>query len=87
MMAVKAVPDIFLFAVLARMYGRFEVSCFWCLEGRAVRTKGGINIVCFGTHRAVIYAINAFHFVAPGEGHPYRVTRSVLDKHAESRQK
>ena len=83
MMAVKTVPDVFLFAVFARMEWRFEVSCFWCLEGRAVWAKGRINIVCLGTHRAVIRAINAFHLVTPGEGHPYGVPRPVLGKHAE----
>ena len=82
-MEVVAVPDEFLFPVLAGIHRRPEIADNRCLERRAERAEGCIDIVCLRPDRAVRDPIDDLHPVPAGKWHAGQMAGKALHKHAE----
>ena len=82
-MEVVAVPDEFLFPVLAGIDRGPEIPDLGGLEGRTERAEGSIDIICLCPYRAIINTLDNLNFVPAGKWHSNGMTRQSLDEHAE----
>ena len=78
-MEVVAVPDEFLFPVLAGIDRGPEIPDLRCLEGRTKRAEGSINIVCLFPDRAIIDPIDNRYFITAGKWHTNGMAGQSLD--------